>query len=54
MPSPVKTFLERPRLYLERLERDIAAGERTLAMADAAELGEIAKRLWVQLERTRL
>jgi len=49
--SPVKTHLERLRLYVDRLERDLAAHDRTQALADCAELAELARRLWSTLTR---
>jgi hypothetical protein len=48
---PLKVSLERLRLYLDRLERDIAAGKRAQALADCAELAEVARRLWSKLSR---
>lgn len=37
-------------LYLFRLKRDIRAGSLSLALANSAELSEIARRLCVHLE----
>jgi len=33
-------------MYLERVERDLANGDRGRALANLAELGEISRRLW--------
>ena len=45
----VITFLERIDLYLGRVRRDLETGDRSQALADCAELSEIARRLWVYL-----
>ena len=44
--SKVQVSLGRLRLYLQRLERDLAAGDRKQALSDCAEISEIARRLW--------
>ena len=54
MQSSVKTSLARLHVYLERLERDLAAGERTQALSDCAEIAEISRRLWSQLEQSSI
>ena len=46
MTRSVRTSLERIDLYLERVRHDLAEGDRGQAMADCAELTEIARRLW--------
>jgi hypothetical protein len=46
MADRTQTSLARLRRYLERLERDVASGDRSQALADCAELSEIARRLW--------
>jgi hypothetical protein len=45
----VQTALSRIELYLTRVRRDLDAGEREQALADCAELSEIARRLWMYL-----
>ena len=42
----IQTSIGRLRLYLERVERDLAKGDRAAALANLAELGEISRRLW--------
>jgi hypothetical protein len=49
----IQVSLGRIRLYLERLERDLAAGDRSQALADRAEISEIARRLWDALAAER-
>jgi hypothetical protein len=49
MTRSVRTALERVDLYLERVRHDLAEGDRGQALADCAELTEIARRLWVYL-----
>jgi hypothetical protein len=51
--SQIQTSLQRLRLYLERVERDLAAGDRNRALANVAELAEIARRLWNSLALCR-
>jgi hypothetical protein len=46
MPARIQVSLGRLRLYLERLERDVATGDRSQALADCAETSEISRRLW--------
>jgi hypothetical protein len=41
--------LERIALYLDRVRRDLEAGDRSQALSDAAKLPEIVRRLWVYL-----
>jgi len=41
--------LQRLDLYLERVRHNLAEGDRAQAMADCAELTEIARRLWCYL-----
>jgi hypothetical protein len=48
----VTTVLERIDLYLGRVRRDLEAGNRAQALADCAELSEIARRLWGYLADT--
>jgi len=45
----VITALERIDLYLDRVRRDLDAGDRSQALSDCAELTEIARRLWAYL-----
>jgi hypothetical protein len=45
----ISLSLQRLWLYLERLERDLAAGDRVTALANCAELAEIGRRLWTTL-----
>ena len=45
MNNQIQVSLGRIRLYLERLERDVAEVDRSQALADCAELSEIARRL---------
>ena len=49
MTSQIQTSLARLRTYLERVERDLDAGDHYQALADVAELAEIARRLWNNL-----
>jgi len=49
MTRSVRTSLERIDLYLERVRHDLEEGDRAQALADVAELTEIARRLWVYL-----
>jgi hypothetical protein len=46
MNNRIQVSLGRLGLYLQRLERDLVAGDRTQALADCAELSEISRRLW--------
>jgi hypothetical protein len=41
----------RLRMSLERVERDLASGDQNQAMANVAELSEIARRLWNNLAK---
>jgi len=52
--SQVQTSLHRLRVYLERIERDLASDDRSSALANLAELGEISRRLWSGRSRFRL
>jgi hypothetical protein len=45
----VQTALARIDLYLVRVRRDLETGDRDQALADCAELSEIARRLWAYL-----
>jgi hypothetical protein len=36
---------------MQRVERDLANGDRSSALANVAELGEIARRLWNNLAK---
>jgi hypothetical protein len=47
----VEISLERLTLYLERVRRDLEAGDRASALANLAEVGEISRRLWERLAR---
>jgi len=49
MTRSVRTSLERIDLYLERVRHDLEEDDRAQALADVAELTEIARRLWVYL-----
>ena len=49
MNRSVTASLERIDLYLRRVRRDLESGDRAQALADCAELSEIARRLWVYL-----
>jgi hypothetical protein len=44
--SKVQVSLGRIRLYLGRLERDVSEGDRNQALANCAEISEVARRLW--------
>jgi hypothetical protein len=48
----IQTLVKRLRTYLERIERDLATGDRTAALANLAELCEIGRRMWKQLAET--
>jgi hypothetical protein len=52
MDRNVATALGRLDRYLFRVKRAIRNGELVVALADTAELSEIARRLWVRLEKT--
>jgi hypothetical protein len=45
----VTTSLDRIDLYLSRIRRALADGDRSQALSDCAELTEIARRLWAYL-----
>jgi hypothetical protein len=45
----IQTALARIRLYLDRAEDSINRGDSTGALPHLAELGEIARRLWLAL-----
>jgi hypothetical protein len=47
--SRIQNSLQRLRTYLERVERDLATGDRHQALANLAELSEIARRLYNSL-----
>jgi len=49
-PQTVKLAVQRLHVYLARIERDLDAGDRPQALANLAELGEIARRLWHSLQ----
>ena len=49
MTRSVRTSLERIDLYLERVRHDLEEGDRAQALAEVAELTEIARRLWCYL-----
>jgi hypothetical protein len=49
MNRSVKTSLERLDLYLERIRYSLKEGDREQALSDAAELTEVARRLWTFL-----
>jgi hypothetical protein len=47
---PTQTFLDRISLYLARTKADLEQGDYSQALADCAELSEIARRFWLHLE----
>jgi hypothetical protein len=49
MTRDLKTSLERLTLYVERVRRDLAGADRPSALANLAEVAEIARRLWNRL-----
>jgi hypothetical protein len=49
--NDITRSLERIALYLERVRDNLERGDRSQALADLAELGEISRRLWNRLER---
>jgi hypothetical protein len=49
MDPRITVSLNRLKLYLERVERDLGNGDRNQALANVAELAEIARRLWDNL-----
>jgi hypothetical protein len=51
MPSETDQALDRLRIYLIRVRIALNAGNRTQALADLAELAEIARRLWDRLAK---
>jgi hypothetical protein len=50
-PAEPKQSLDRLALYLARVRIALNAGNRTQALADLAELAEIARRLWDRLAK---
>ena len=50
--TQIQTSLRLLRLYMQRVERDLASGDRNQALANLAELNEIARRLWTNLVST--
>lgn len=53
MSDPVHGSVERLELYLARVKLAVDSGNRAKALSDLAELGEIARRLWVLLSKPR-
>jgi hypothetical protein len=51
MDPRITVSLNRLKLYLERVERDIGNGDRYRAMANVSELAEVARRLWDNLAK---
>jgi hypothetical protein len=49
MTRSARTSLQRIDTYVSRLRRDLEANDRAEAMSNAAELCEIARRLWCYL-----
>ena len=45
MNSQIQISLQRLHIYLQRVERDLADGDRNQALANLAELSEISRRL---------
>ena len=51
MDKQCATAIGRLERYLFRVKKAIRNGELSIALSDSAELGEIARRLWVHLEK---
>jgi hypothetical protein len=51
MDPQITVSVQRLKLYLERVERDIGNGDRYRAMANVSELAEVARRLWDNLAK---
>jgi hypothetical protein len=49
MTRQIEISVQRLTLYLERVKRDLAAGDRASALANLAEVHEISRRLWDRL-----
>ena len=49
MNRSAATALQRLDAYLVRVRRDLEQGDRSQALADCAELTEVARRLWAYL-----
>jgi hypothetical protein len=52
MDRDIATALGRLDRYLFRIKRAIRQDDWVVALADTAELAEISRRLWIQLEKT--
>jgi hypothetical protein len=52
MDRDIATSLGRLDRYLFRVKRALRNGDLVVALSDTAELAEIARRLWVRLEKT--
>ena len=49
MNARIQVSIQRLHTYVKRIERDLASGDRSSALANLAELNEIARRLWNNL-----
>jgi hypothetical protein len=54
MSPEIQTSIDRLTLYLSRVKRDLETGNRAQMLADLAELGEISRRLWNRIAKSKL